>query len=356
MRDFWSWIRQRRAGPKAPGALVLDSLSDDRLGDLLGSLLFTSLKWRKLRRFAFGSAEADFIGEEERTSGSPWIWWAKVLRPNWNGVLRPSVVVRNLLRVRGTEPDVLLLLTTTDVDPDEAAGWVRAAETEGVRRTLVWSRRDLELRLRRDRPDLVFAYFGAAPVRTLRSSARVIHRKLDIKHRVLDALILRPDERPVALHPFDKFRYSHVIVRSMRDELYPESAAVLGEPTGWYRLATYDALHDGLELLLGTELLRNEAVGTRRESKTPEEKNAQTYTFSRVLRIGKLPYERILDFDVDGDEYYPLPHLYCDFSGGNSLFTEIRYQPVGLILRESLGGRNASRVQDEGRPPSGRLA
>lgn len=340
MLGFWSWVRRPSAAPREAGALVLDSLSDDRLGDLLGALLYTSARWRKLRRYAFAArAEPDFVGEEDRSPDVSRRWWVKVVRPAWNGATRLPALANQLLARREPAPDVLLIATTFDAGPDEAGACIHAAERLGVPNTIVWSRRDLESRLRQDRPDLVFAYFGAATGRAMRPSALAVHRRLEVKRRLLDALLLRADERSIARHPFDKFRHSHVIVRSVSDESYPYTATELGGHPGWYRLATYDALHDGLELLLGTDsVVADFAGGWRRAS--PGERREQGNHLLRALRIGKLPYERIVEFDLDGDEYYPLPHLYCEFPDRHDPFTDVRFLPVDRPGRAAAAASN----------------
>ena len=337
MLDFWSWVQRRRGAKLQAGALVLDSLSDDRLGDLLGALLYTSFRWRTLRRCAVaGRAEPDFVGEEDRSPESSRVWWVKVARPGWGGDLRLPTLVGELASRHRSAPDALLIASTSDVGQDEATACMDIAKRIGIPNTLVWSRADLDSRLKRNRPDLVLAYFGGASSRATRSSAHAVRRRLEIKHRVLEALLMQPDERPVAVHPFDKFRYSHVIVRSISDESYPDGVAKLGEAAGWYRLATYDALHDGLELLVGRDVVVRDGAGNWRRASARERHDQPRHRLVRALRIGKLPYERIVEFDVVGDEYYPLPHLYCDFSGSGSPFAEVRFQPVDRTWQERM--------------------
>ena len=41
--------------------------------------------------------------------------------------------------------------------------------------------------------------------------------------------------------------------------------------------------------------------------------------------IGCIPFENIIAYDADGDEYYLFPHLYCDFPNGSDPFEAIIY-------------------------------
>lgn len=55
----------------------------------------------------------------------------------------------------------------------------------------------------------------------------------------------------------------------------------------------------------------------------------------RVLEIGYLAFDNIIDYDYDGDEYYVYPHLYCDFTNKNDPFEKIGYAyeyPYGWMI------------------------
>lgn len=42
--------------------------------------------------------------------------------------------------------------------------------------------------------------------------------------------------------------------------------------------------------------------------------------------FGCIPFENIIEYDTDGDEYYRYPHLFCDYSCGEDPYEEIRYR------------------------------
>lgn len=46
----------------------------------------------------------------------------------------------------------------------------------------------------------------------------------------------------------------------------------------------------------------------------------------RLETLGCIPFESIIAYDVDGDEYYNYPHLYCDFINGTDPYEEIQYK------------------------------
>jgi hypothetical protein len=44
-----------------------------------------------------------------------------------------------------------------------------------------------------------------------------------------------------------------------------------------------------------------------------------------VFRIGHIPFRDIVEYDVVGDEFSPVPHIYCRFAEGGIPYEEISY-------------------------------
>jgi len=44
-----------------------------------------------------------------------------------------------------------------------------------------------------------------------------------------------------------------------------------------------------------------------------------------AMTLGYIPYDNIVDYDMDGDEYYIYPHLFCDFVNVHDPFEKIGY-------------------------------
>ena len=45
----------------------------------------------------------------------------------------------------------------------------------------------------------------------------------------------------------------------------------------------------------------------------------------QVQILGCIPFENIIEYDIDGDEYYNYPHLFCDFTNVSDPYEKIRY-------------------------------
>lgn len=54
------------------------------------------------------------------------------------------------------------------------------------------------------------------------------------------------------------------------------------------------------------------------------------------IEKGKDDYKNvwaIVAYDMDGDEYYNIPHIYCDYISGTDPYEEIRYRDeTGMVV------------------------
>lgn len=43
---------------------------------------------------------------------------------------------------------------------------------------------------------------------------------------------------------------------------------------------------------------------------------------------GRIPYHNIIEYDINGDEYYNCPHIYCNFSNNGTPYEDYRFVEV----------------------------
>lgn len=68
------------------------------------------------------------------------------------------------------------------------------------------------------------------------------------------------------------------------------------------------------------KLLKN---GKQRNSNNP---NDYEIIETKLEEFGQIPFENIIEIDIDGDEYYRFPHLYCDYPSGFNPYEAIVYR------------------------------
>ena len=105
--------------------------------------------------------------------------------------------------------------------------------------------------------------------------------------------------------------YGEVIIRDVkRVDKYPEVDETEKGISPWFRVGLIGIYHRGLQVGLRIEGLKfEESVGSWRYSdyKSGEESDLNAYV------VGRIPFEKIVEIDWDGDEYYRIPHVYCHF-------------------------------------------
>lgn len=121
--------------------------------------------------------------------------------------------------------------------------------------------------------------------------------------------------------PWTKFNHSEVIIRSIYDKAYPKENTLLNNDfTGYYKTEVYDFYHNGLMVY---------AYPYVKDIKYKEESidNSDKYEIyeARAEVLGCIPFENIIEYDIDGDEYYNLPHLFCDFVHVSDPYEKIVY-------------------------------
>jgi hypothetical protein len=170
-----------------------------------------------------------------------------------------------------------------------------------------------------------------------------IKRKLELRDALQKALL-----KPRALrrtqgivHPYDNFQHGRVIIRSLDDSSYPSTEDSPGI-SGWFPVSPYAFYHNGIEVTLRICYAIVDEDGRWRPIDYDGDYDENAFSRVRVRMIGRIPYQFISAYDVDGDEFYNEPHLYCAFGNEGEPYEEIVYRTIGgdadydWLLEESL--------------------
>jgi hypothetical protein len=184
------------------------------------------------------------------------------------------------------------------------------------------------------------AKIGKTSVKSQLDHRAVSQLKRD--HKMRDDLrrdmLKSPAERmrhPVGASRMSKFAHTEVIVHRIEDTTYPhvdESPGI----SGWFKLEVLDFYHRGLECILD---LQHALLDTQTRAWAPlthdQSKQAFPCRFrtAKIFVTGKIPFRNILYYDMRGDEYYPQPHLYCQFADYGE-----PYEGRGYCLVNESGG------------------
>jgi hypothetical protein len=103
------------------------------------------------------------------------------------------------------------------------------------------------------------------------------------------------------------------IIRDMkRMDMYPDIDEKVRGISPWFKVEQKGLYHRGIEVFLRVESLvfvEDREAWRFGKYDEPDAVNA--------LLVGRIPFDVIRSVDWEGDEYYPYPHIYCDFARRN---------------------------------------
>jgi hypothetical protein len=146
-------------------------------------------------------------------------------------------------------------------------------------------------------------------------SAGEVRRNLALKKRIQRDFLSHTRVNPATgvRRPFDKFSYSAVIVHSIENDTYPESTDSLQVST-WFKVELWDLYFGGIEVIVSAKAGVMDEQGNWAMLPYGQEFDEDRYHRVTILAIGRIPWRNIVEYDLGGDEYYNLPHVFCEFS------------------------------------------
>jgi hypothetical protein len=104
--------------------------------------------------------------------------------------------------------------------------------------------------------------------------------------------------------------------------------------SAWFKVEAKGPYHRGLEVFLAIE-----DVAIDKSVAHPSESGPKENT-STMFVVGRIPFDAIVTIDWDGDEYYPIPHVYCWFDQEHGPYEAVvLYESAygdHLLLRDDL--------------------
>ena len=105
-------------------------------------------------------------------------------------------------------------------------------------------------------------------------------------------------------------RNNDVIIRDIaRMDSYPKIEEAPKGISPWFKIDFKDLYHRGFEVFLRRESIRYLESAEGWVYCSYKDKGA-----INALLVGRIPYDVVREVDWSGDEHYPAPHIYCDFT------------------------------------------
>lgn len=314
---------------KTVNQLHFEDLDPIRFEELILSMVYRMRRWEKLDHFGKKGSDdgIDIRAVEVLENGKENIYYFQCKR--YKRILNSEIkdIIEDYLAKNNFIPQFYILVVSCPVSKKQIDYFESYCNKKGFNTVTVWTSSVIEAKLYSEYHDLLFAYFGVNLVSERKSLVEGIRRNIALKKRMTKDFIkpfeLRTKEEKASRldKPWAKFKYSEVLIRSIYDKSYPRNNSLLNNDfTGYYKAEVYDFYHNGLmvyaEPYIKKIKIQLESVDDTRIEEVKEVK-------AQVL--GCIPFENIIDYDLDGDGYYNFPHLFCDFVNVSDPYEKIVY-------------------------------
>ena len=313
---------------KTFGKLHFEDLKPIRFESLILAMIFNTRRWIKLDHLgAQGSDDGiDIRAEELLENGKheTYYFQCKCYQKIHFGALKK--IVDDFLSVNTMIPDFYIIVLGCNVSKAVMDKFDDYCKKAGFRSVAIWTASFLEAKLYAQHHDLLFAYFGVNLTEQRTNRIGAIRRNVAMKKRMHQDFIkpYSPKDRISHIEridkPWIKFRHSEVLIRSIHDKSYPDNTLMNQDYSGYFKAEVYDFYHNGL-------MVRAHPYVATATVRFEDYHKPGTYTTSdvKVELLGCIPFDSIIEYDIDGDEYYPYPHLYCDFIHTTDPYEKIVY-------------------------------
>ena len=181
----------------------------------------------------------------------------------------------------------------------------------------IWDSTTLESLLFNNYPGILRKYFDTDIDTDM--NEKKIQQRLSLKKRL---------ELELSPLYYDHNIRRKIIIRSIDDNTYPEATENQLNTFSWCWLEYYKPYYKGIAFFSNIVAV---CINTNKQTWSlcdyNEKMPANCIRISAYKVVG-IPYENIIDFDIEGDEYYSYPHIYCKFNSSNTEYEAPWYVPV----------------------------
>lgn len=302
--------------------LHFEDLDPIRFEELILAMAYKWRRWESINHFGkLGSDDGIDIEATENLYDRERMYIFQCKRYLKISQSQLKKIVDEFLSKNNLLPDVYVLVVSCSISKKNIEFMRTYLSSKGIEKLIVWDKSILETMLYTDYQNLLFAYFGINLIKEHNNKIKTIRRNVALKKKMhLDFLNNNNiGNYSVTEHlkkPFLKFGFTKMTIHSIYDKNYPyENTLLNNDYTGYFRVDIYDFYFNGLIVTDGFV-----------EVKLTQLKNSKKISNKmKALRLGYIPFENIIEYDMEGDEFYSNPHLYCEFINVCDPFEKIGY-------------------------------
>ena len=310
---------------KTMGKLHFDDLDPGRFEHLCLSLLYTYRRWDEINHLGESGSDdgIDIFATDTLENGKSRKWVIQCKRYNKFYVKDSKAVVDKLLSKNSFIPDTILIVVSCNVSKKTIETYKTYANIKGIKNPLIMTSSEMEAELYNKRHDLLFAYFGIDLNLVRNKRIETIKRRISMKRDFTNDFMNRNINRNNRSLG-DTHKYSRLIIHSVDDTSYPNVDVDSFGISPWFTVEPFGFYNNGFEVIIGFK----EALIYEDLTWDIIDCDEQVDHSQRIILIGRIPYSNVVAYDLEGDDYYGNPHIYCDFACNGEPYVEICYHPV----------------------------
>ncbi len=286
------------------GPLHFGDLSDKRFEDLCVQLTYTMKAWESFQHHGRKGKDrgvdikGEFFDDTEAALRKTCVIQCKRYKEISKSEL--CEIIDDFLQPKNKNiiPEVYLLILACDVGRDAYEEFRKYAGEKGFPNVDIMTASILEAELYARRPDLLYAFLGVKLFNQRTATVARIQRRISMKKKVYVQLM--PEKMEAKKNGSEVLE---VIIRDAHRDIYPDrtSSTMVIDP--WFKLEFFKTYYAGLSFYLSVEnILINKETGKWRLWDYQSEISS-AYMKITAFRVGNIPYDNIVDIDIEGDEY-----------------------------------------------------
>lgn len=310
---------------KTNGRIHFEDLDPLRFEDLVLSIVYTSRHWYEICHYGrTGSDDGiDIFATDIAENGKIRRWYIQCKRYTKLALSDAKQAVNKLLSKWDKSLDNFLLYVACDVRKDIIEKFKEYANSKGIKNAQIITASVIESELYTKRHDLLFAYFGVNLMLSKNEKIDTIKRRIQMKKQ-FEKDFRNRDIKIYNREIGDTHKYSKVVIHSIDDEAYPNPDIKSRGISSWLVSETFGFYNNGFEVICG---FADVVIYEDMTWKMKRQSDSVNEDITHVLMIGRIPYDNIIVYELDGDDYYGQPHIYCDFACNGEPYEEVLLFP-----------------------------
>ncbi len=298
--------------------LPFNDLSPERFEDICNQIAYRMRDWTNLLHYGAQGQDRgiDIIGEFSE-DGSLKKCVIQCKRVKTLSAKQIKDVLDDFISNNSSLPEEYILMTSCNPSIKACEAFQEHASKIGFQKSSILSAAYLEADLYARHPDILYVFFGISLLnRRSTNVARVKHR-LSMKKKVSTALL-----------PAMKDSSNKVIIHDVNRDLYPDLEDAATSISPWFRLEYFRPYFRGISFYMSVVTVLYAPITGKWLLCDYNDLPPEGWEKINAFKIGNIPYDNIVDFDTEGDEFYNYPHFYCRFDNLGEPYESFWYHPT----------------------------